>query len=471
MKLLLLYPPDLNVIRGELPEVLQEGIGFVPSVGLLYIAASVKRRTSWDVEFVDCAAEGLDHAQVRERIREARPDAVGITVTNHQLPDCLDICRIVRAVDPKIKILLGGPHVHIYPRETIAFDCVDFVFTGEAEKSVADFLNAWEDPDRWRGVPGIFYKTREGVLEGPPVSLIEDLDALPFPDRRLTRQHLYVSPLTEKKSVTSMITSRGCPFQCTYCARVHFGKKFRARSAGNVVDEMEQCLGLGIEYIRVYDDTFTLDRQRVLDICGEIRRRNLRLRWDIRAHINTIDAEMLRALKASGCDLICYGIESGSDEILKRMKKGITREKAVEVVGMTRKIGIRTLLYFMLGFPGESREQMLETIEFAKVLEPDFCHFAILVPFPRTAIYEEGMAQKMFKGDPWREFAEHPARNFKPPFWVERVPEEEMRALLDRAYRAFYWRPSYLLKRLLALRSWNDFCQKAKTAAHLLRKN
>jgi radical SAM superfamily enzyme YgiQ (UPF0313 family) len=348
---------------------------------------------------------------------------------------------------------------------------VDFVFTGEAEKSVADFLNAWEDPARWRGVAGIFYKTREGVLEGPPVSLIEDLDALPFPDRRLTRRHLYVSPLTEKKSVTSMITSRGCPFQCTYCARVHFGKKFRARSAGNVVDEMEQCLGLGIEYIRVYDDTFTLDRQRVLDICGEIRRRNLRLRWDIRAHINTIDAEMLRALKASGCDLICYGIESGSDEILKRMKKGITREKAVEVVGMTRKIGIRTLLYFMLGFPGESREQMLETIEFAKVLEPDFCHFAILVPFPRTAVYEEGMAQKMFKGDPWREFAEHPARNFKPPFWVERVPEEEMRALLDRAYRAFYWRPSYLLKRLLALRSWNDFCQKAKTAAHLLRKN
>ncbi len=208
----------------------------------------------------------------------------------------------------------------------------------------------------------------------------------------------------------------------------------------------------------------------MLDICSGIRQRKLKIKWDIRAHVNTIDAEMLCELKKSGCELICYGIESGNNEILKRMKKGITKEKAAEVIGLTKKAGIRTLAYFMLGFPAETREQMRETIDFSKKLDPDFCHYAILVPFPCTAVYEEGLARGIFKKDFWREFAANPTAHFKPPVWVEKVPEHEMRELLEKAYKEFYFRPVYLMRRLLAVRSWGDFLRKTQTGLRLFHQ-
>ncbi len=257
MKLLLIYPPDRNLLIGELPKILEEGIGFVPPIGLLYVAAVVKQRTRWEVEFMDCAAERLTYEQIGERIRICGPDAVGITVTNNQLLDCLEIARIVKKINPAVKVMLGGAHVHIYPRETLAFDFVDFVFTGEAEETAADLLNRWDDPAQYRFIPGLYYKISGQIMFGPPAILHDHLDSLPFPAREVVKQHLYVSPLTEKATVTSMITSRGCPFQCIYCARIHLGKHFRARSADNVVDEMRECAERGIEYIRIYDDTFT----------------------------------------------------------------------------------------------------------------------------------------------------------------------------------------------------------------------
>lgn len=471
MKLLLIYPPNLNAVTDGLPKILEEGLGFTPPIGLLYIAAAVKQRTQWDVEFMDCAAERLNYEKIRERIGVSNPDAVGITVTNIQLLDCVEVAKIAKQVCPSAKVIFGGPHVHLYPEETIAFDFVDFVFIGEAEWAVTDLLNLWGKTGGYGAVPGLYYKGSGGIMRGAPVELHDDLDRLPFPARSLSKLNLYVSPLTHKKMVTAMITSRGCTFQCTYCARVHLGKRFRARSADNVVDEMQECRRLGIDHIRIYDDTFTLDRQRVLDICRAIQSRNIRVSWDIRAHVNTLDKEMLEALKQSGCQLICFGIESGNDEILKKIKKGIVKEKAAEIFRLTKKTGIKTLAYFMLGFPGESREQMLETIDFAKRLDPDFCHFAILMPFPGSAIYEEGLSKKIFPHDVWRRFAAEPRPEFKSPLWVEHVSRREMWDLLEKAYREFYFRPGYLVNRLKELRSLGDLGRKLQTAFHLFQKN
>jgi radical SAM superfamily enzyme YgiQ (UPF0313 family) len=469
MKLLLLYPPDRDLIDTGLPKILEEGAGFSPPLGILYIASMVRQKTAWDVEFIDCAAERLLPEQIRARIERSEPDAIGVTVTTHQLIDCVEIARIAKESDPKIKVIFGGPHVHIYPDETIQNEHVDFVLTGEAEFSIVDLIKSWDEKTSFSAVPGLYFKGPGGVMSGPAPSVINDLDNLPFPDRAISNYRLYTSPLAKKEIVTSMITSRGCPYNCTYCNRPNMGRRFRARSAKNVVDEMQECAGLGIKHIKVYDDTFTIDKKRVLEICDEITRRQIDITWDIRAHVNTVDPDILRRLKQSGCTLICYGVESGSDIMLKRIRKDIKTDRVSEVFKMTRKAHIQTLAYFMLGLPGETREQMLETIMFSKKIKPNYCHFTLLVPFPATPVYSEGLEKGVLSGDYWKEFAKSPKREFRPEVWVENVSRAEMEKLLLKAYMGFYMRFSYIIKQILDVRSFGEFKRKFLAGLRLFR--
>jgi len=266
-----------------------------------------------------------------------------------------------------------------------------------------------------------------------------------------------------------MVTSRGCPYKCTFCDRPNLGKDFRARSPNDVVDEMEECFKLGIEYIKVYDDTFTVDRKRAMDICKEIIRRKLKIKWDIRARVNTINPELLKALKEAGCVLICYGIESGNEDILKILRKGINKNHVINAFRLTKKEKIKTLAYFMFGSPGETEEQLEESIDFAKQLDPDFCHFSILVPFPATPLYAQGLRNGIIPCDYWKEFVKKPFTQFKPPFWIENIPEKVLYSTMKRAYHTFYMRPSYILKRGLEIRSWNDFVKKFRVALGIAR--
>lgn len=471
MKILFIYPSEERLIDTGLPSILEQGAGFSPPLGILYLAANVKCHTLWQAQVMDCVAERLNYERIHERIKEARPDVIAVTVMTHQLLDCLEIAKIAKRINDKIRVVFGGPHAHIYPKETLAFNVVDHVIAGEAEGSLVEFLNVWEDPGKFNAIPGLHSKVSRAVVSGPPPVPVDDLDLLPHPARELLKYKLYNSPLAQAETVATMITSRGCPFKCVFCDRPLLGKKFRARSARDVVDEMQECLAMGIGYIKIYDDTFTVDRGRVFAVCAEIKKRGLKINFDIRAHIGTVDLEMLKALKGSGCRLICYGVESGNNEILKKLKKGITKEKAIEVFGLTRRAGIKTLAYFMFGSPGETREQMLETISFAKRLNPDFCHFTILVPFPCTPIYAEGLEKGTLTRDYWLDFARNPTVDFKPGMWTENVSAQDLKALLIKAYREFYLRPSYIMKRFLEIRSLNDLKRKFRSGTCLLRNN
>ena len=193
-----------------------------------------------------------------------------------------------------------------------------------------------------------------------------------------------------------MFTSRGCPFQCLFCDRPHLGKVFRARSAKNVVDEMEECQKMGIKEIFIYDDTFGVNRQRVLDICSEIQKRKLTITWDVRTRVDTVDEEMLKAMKNANCQRIHYGVEAGAQKILNILKKGITLKQIEKAFRMTKGIGVETVGYFMIGSPNETRKDILETIKLAKKLNPDFVHISITTPFPATGLYYLGLEKKYF---------------------------------------------------------------------------
>jgi radical SAM superfamily enzyme YgiQ (UPF0313 family) len=470
VKLLLLYPPEQNLIDTELPKVLEQGIGIVPPLGLLYIAASVQHHTNWDVEVIDSLAEKLDYAQIEERIRASQPDAVGVTVMTHILIDCLKVADIAKKVDSNIRVIFGGPHVHLYPEESIAFDCVDYVVVGEGEYTIVELLKSWNKPCELQGICGLYFKAEgRAVTANPLHKAIEDLDSVIHPARQLLKSGLYFSSMSRHPMLTTMITSRGCPYKCVFCDRPNLGKRFRARSSEDVADEMEECVKLGIREIVLYDDTFTIDRNRVFSVCREIERRGIRISWSIRARVDRIDLDMLKALKSAGCERINYGVESGSDKVLKNLHKGITKEQAVGAFGLTKKVGIQTVAYFMFGCPGETRDQMSETMEFAKQLNPDYCHFTILVPFPGTPLYAEGTTSGALTHDYWREFAQNPTSDFKPELWIEQVSRRELEDVLMQAYKEFYMRPSYLFRSLIQLRSLGEFKRKLQAGLHMLR--
>lgn len=462
MRILLINPPSENELIGNNPSIIEEERGYNPPLGILYIAGYLEKHTVFDVEVLDAQAEEIGYDDLRDLVRAKSPDVVGITAMTFTLIDVIKVVRIVKSVHPNIKVVLGGPHVHIYPEETINLPGVDFLVLGEGEVTFKELMENIRDVARLRNIPGLVFKEEGRIVNTGVRSLLEDLDNLPFPARHMTSVNKYSSLMARRSPITTMFTSRGCPYRCTFCDRPHLGKNFRARSALNVVDEMEECVKLGIREFLVYDDTFTIDRQRVIDVCDEIIRRKLNIGWDIRARVNTIDKDLLKKLKKANCERIHYGVESGNPEILKILNKGITVDGVRTTFRQTQEAGISVLAYFMIGCPKETRKEIMETISFAKELKPDFVHITIFTPFPATEIYRIGLREGIIKNDFWREFAQNPTKDFQPRCWEEHFTREELQDLIVYAYKSFYTRPGYILKRLTCVRSVGEFTRMAR---------
>jgi len=463
-KVLLINPPAKHTLVGNNPKFLDEERGHNPPLGLLYLAAMVEERSPHQVCVVDAQVEELSYEELAGHLEGESPDLVGITAMTFTLLDVVRTVEVAKLAAPEAKVVLGGPHVHLYPRESVEMPGVDFAILGEGEHSLLALCDRLWQPERWDEVPGLVYRRDGEVVVNERPGLIEDLDTLPFPARDLTPYHRYSSVLARRRPVTTMFTSRGCPYRCTFCDRPHLGKKFRAASAKRVADEMQECVEMGIHEILVYDDTFTVSRRRVLEICQEVRRRGLDVGWDIRARVDTVDEEMLEALRAAGCERIHYGVEAGSDSSLTVLRKGITVEQARRAFRLTRKAGIATLAYFMIGIPGENEDDVRQTMRLARELDPDVVHVTILTPFPGTEIYRWALEQGVCESDCWRDFARHPTADFQPPYWTREMGRERLEALLVEAYKSFYLRPGYVARQLLKIRSWRELRDKAKAA-------
>ena len=465
MRILLINPPNLNPVASVLPEALEKERGHNPPLGLLYIAGYLKaQKGNYDVRLIDSPTENLDYSQLSEKIRDFNPEIAGITTMSFTIIDALKTAALVKKINPAIKVVFGGVHVHIYGKETLDLGNSDFIVLGEGEKTFHQLVENIGSEEKLKEIPGLIFYDKEGTLvRTPPSEFIENLDELPFPARDLIDNKKYFSALGANRQVTTMITSRGCPFRCLFCDRPQLGKRFRARSPKNVADEMEQCLkNYGIKEFLVYDDTITVQRQRVIDICDEIIRRKLNIVWDIRARVDTIDEALLSALKKAGCARIHYGVESGTQKVLDIFQKGITLEQAERVFKLTKKAGIQTLGYFMIGNPTETKEDVLKTISFAKKLSADYVHITTTIPYPDTKLYFLALQEGIIEKDVWLEFAKNPSLSFVPPVWDKNLSRQDLHNLMKMAYKEFYFRPSYLLKRILTLRSFGELQRKIK---------
>ena len=470
MKVLLINPPSLNEIIGNNPEIIESSRGCNPPLGLLLIAGYLLDNTNHDVNVIDCQVENISYKELPKRLCSYEYDIVGITAMTFTIIDVIETIKVVKNVSPQTKIVLGGPHVSLFPNETINLEGVDYLVLGEGEITFTSFLYCLENGIDLKRVNGLVYKEKDNsiVHTGPP-EIIDDLDELSFPARHLTPYQKYSSLLAKRLPITTMITSRGCPFKCSFCDRPHLGKKFRAMSAQKVVEEFEEAIKLGIHEFLVYDDTFTVNINRVKEICNLVIEKKMDIGFDIRARVDTLDEESLSLLKKAGCRGIHYGIEAGTEKVLKVLRKGITIEKAKKIFVMTKKYGIKTLGYFMIGAPTETLEDIYETFRVAKWLNPDFMHLTILTPFPGTFLYQDGLIRGVIKRDYWREFAKNPTKGFSPPFWEENISKDELKKLITEGYRSFYLRPSVIMKKIASLRSFGEFKRKAKAGLKIFR--
>ena len=331
------------------------------------------------------------------RALTSRAAVVGIYCMVSMLDECLWFARQLRS---QARLLVaGGPLPSCDPEPFL--EHFDVVVVGEGEQTMQDLLHALEQGSGFADIAGIVYRATPALpgqpelVHTPARPFIRDLDQVPFPARDLLPNEGYIRYTREKYgySITTVMSTRGCPFRCEFCSNVVFGGSFRQRSAASVVDEVEAALHLGYDRISFSDDVFTMNRERVVAICREIRRRGLDFHWECLARVDALDFTTASEMRLAGCTRVFFGIESGSNEILELMNKKITTDQAQAAVEAARRAGLEVGAFFILCYPGDTDETVLQTLRFATRLPLDYLGLSIPYPLPGTALYNRTREQ------------------------------------------------------------------------------
>jgi len=435
VRVLLVQPPSRSAIR----EVLETSS---PPLGLAYLASCLEEEGE-EVRIMDCIVLGASHRDVKREIESWSPDLVGVTATTPAHNDALRVLK--EAKEAGAFTVAGGPHFSFIDLEALRkYRFIDFVVRGEGEETLKELVRALERGRDVSEIRGLTYRRGEVAKRNPDRPLIENLDSLPMPAYHLLPMGMY--RFEGYRHATTM-TSRGCPFRCTFCASSKlFGKRWRGRSPGNVADELELLVyKYKVRNVEFLDDTFTLNARRAEEICDEIKRRGLDISWACSSRVDTINRRLLSKLKAAGCYIIYYGVESGSQRILNLMRKGIRIAQVVKAFKETVKAGIERLASFILGFPGETVETIKKTIRFARFLNPDYVQFTVCTPYPGTELYHELKSKGAILVEDWSRYDA-----LTPVFWVreEGMPPWEVARWVKRAYVSFYTSPRFLIQQL-----------------------
>ena len=400
-----------------------------------------------DVKIIDLDLLDNFYEPLFGEIQNFRPD---IIVSSSNTLDYIIIKEIMYRIKekyPYIKTVVGGVHITALPDEVNRESCFDIIAIGEGDKVISEILLSASIKD----VPGIIYISSGERMYTPKRELIADLNVLPFPAWQLFTLEKYKnSRLSSRKNPVGLIeTSRGCAFQCSFCNKLTFGSKFRAKGPKRVVDEMEYMLKCGFREIHIVDDSFTQDIQRAKEICVEIMRRNLKFPWalinGIRADM--VDFEFFNLAKKAGCWLVGFGLETGDQNILNRISKRIMLSQSENAVKLAQKAGISTFGFFILALSGETEESMERTIQFAKKLTLDIAKFDICIPYPGTPYYEELKSRGRIKSVDWSKYNCHQID--VPLFDHPNLTWPTIRKYYKKAFKDFYLRPEYIMRRFM----------------------
>jgi len=443
----------------------------IQPMGLLYLA-SVLRNAGHAVRIVDGEVEQIDHDALAEIAAAERPDFFGITSTTAQATRAFALAKAVKARVPGTFVALGGPHASSLPERSLQeCEALDAVVFGEGERTTLEIMDRLADRASLEGVAGTAYRDGGGIAVNAGRPLIEDLDTIPFPAWDLIPMQKYVASTwfpNRVKQYTNVFTSRGCPYGCTFCgAKTTWTRKFRARSPERVVEEMEEVYRrFGIPNFFISDDLFTLQRARVMEICTRILERGLPATWTCLSRVNTVDAEMLALMKRSGCYLISYGLESGSQAVLDTLGKGTTVEQGIKAVEMTKAAGIKVFGSFMIGSPGETPDTVEQTIALIRRLKLDEVGLGVTTAYPGTDLFDTfGSDARDLDWDKALAFNPSAADHSEVFLKCTDLDDEQIRRLFHKAMReAVLYNPRLLVRRLSHLASVRHLAQSAKAA-------
>ena len=418
----------------------------IPALGISYIAANLEK-AGYDVKFIDSMALGLSAQQTKKAIMDYGPNIVGITAMTVTFLGALEAARIAKECGALV--VMGGPHFSIFPQESMSHEEIDYAIFGEGEESMVHLVRAIEENRSVENIKGLIWRENGTVRVNEP-AIIDDLESLPVPARHLTPFNSYRF-IGARTPFATVLTQRGCPFKCGYCATDNPMRKVRFRKIESVLDEIELLVkDFGTREINFAVETFTLKRNFTVALCEGILKRNIKVRWQAPTRVDCVDSELLKLMYRAGCWQLRFGIESGNQRILDLMNKNVTLEMIESAVNLVKKAGMQTVGYFILGYVDEDAQSLENTISFAKKLDLDSAVFYLGVPYYKTNFHELAVERRLIDKNYWREWVMG-KRTDALPFLI---PDAEK--WLQKAYSDYYYRPKYVLKRLCNIRSPQD---------------
>ncbi|HDZ59356.1 MAG TPA: radical SAM protein [Actinobacteria bacterium] len=432
----------------------KSAISYQHPLGLLYIATCIQE-AGHEVRLVDGAF--WTQSEVLDQVRSFAPDFVGLSANASMWKKACQTAIDIKEIDASIHVSAAGPYPTAVGEECLdQCEQLDSVVIGEGEETVPELCERIENNAGLEGIAGVAFRgDGGGIVANEPRPLIEDLDSIPIPRRELLGDFdKYESPpgSYKQKPIAICMTTRGCKARCIYCFQMKGERRVRYRSVENVIKEVAELVNhYGFREIRFLDETFTADRERAMEIVKRFQEEKLDFSWYISSRVNTVDYEMLQEFRKAGCWAVLFGAESGVQKNLNTMRKGITLDQTRAAVKAAKKAGLKVYTPFIIGIPGETYEEALQTIDFAIELGPHYANFHSMTPFPGTELYERIDEYGTMSTDTDDYTFEGAAFV---PYTMTRGQIEELRTI---GFRKFYSRPRFIVRRLLNVRSWYDF--------------
>jgi len=414
----------MNILLANMPITFNKRDNLEPPLGICYIASMLKRIEGVGVFLKDYELTHFSKESLRKYLQENSINIIGVSCRTASYKSAKEFIRCAREIDSGIYIVSGGHHVTAFPWESLVDVGCDAVIRGEGEYAFKELVEALIQKNALERIEGITYRKNESeVVENNARPPINDIDALPWPDRTLLDLTQY--------NVITLLTSRGCPFNCIYCDKGISTRTVKYRSAQDIFREMKHIANdLGKRRLYIVDDHFFLKRKRLEPILDMMIEEKLPVTWTCQARVDGISMDILEKAKKAGCEQIMYGIETGDETELKYIRKGASLEEAEKTVGMTRAAGITARVNFMLGFPISTRQTMKNTITFGKKIKPDIVRFFAVSPLPNTDLWDDIYGKgRIPEGVRWDEMD-----FFKPSFDIKAVPRDEVSLYVSAGY-------------------------------------
>jgi radical SAM superfamily enzyme YgiQ (UPF0313 family) len=432
-----------------------------PRLGLAQLAACLREKGYDNLSIIDTTAMDYSEAEAVEAILKESPGLVGFTATTTEYPSILRIAGNVKRQKPSIHSVVGGPHITVMP-ETLNGEAFDYAVIGEGEITLLELVEFLFHKERnINEIKGLVLIKNGQLKINEPREFIPILDDLPIPSYDLLPIGHYRPPAMSDrgKPFMCMITSRGCPIQCTFCTSSRiFGRRIRFRSVEKIIEEIDYLQErFGIKHIYFQDDEFTINRKRLLAFCKAMKKRGRECIWECLGRVSDMNEEIAEAMAEAGCIGIIFGTEFGYQEGLDRVKKHITLEMTRKAIKVTRAAGMSARASFMMGFPWESEKDIKKTMDFALDIKADIIGMQILIPYPGTDIYQEMLDDDLIIERDWNEYIQHSIAGTKPIVRTRHLSGDELKRLNNIAFRKMWTSPSYIARVLAQIRSRRQF--------------